>query len=77
MPTITLTPVPCNKVKYIDDLSIPDDTVLATNASFTKMWRIRNDGTCTWTTAYSVYFDSGAQMGATCIRAPDPQCLSR
>lgn len=64
MPTITLTPVPCNKVKYIDDLSIPDDTVLSTNASFTKLWRIRNDGTCTWTTAYSVYFDSGAQMGA-------------
>jgi len=64
MPTITLTPVPCNKVKYIDDLSIPDDTVMAPNTAFTKMWRIRNDGTCTWTTAYSVYFDSGAQMGA-------------
>ena len=27
MPTITLTPLPCNKVKFIDDLSIPDDTV--------------------------------------------------
>ena len=64
MPTITLTPVPCNKVKYIDDLSIVDDTVMAPNTAFTKMWRIRNDGTCTWTTAYSVYFDSGTQMGA-------------
>ncbi|MGA9397192.1 MAG: NBR1-Ig-like domain-containing protein [Anaerolineaceae bacterium] len=64
MPTITLTPVPCNKVKFIDDLSIPDNTILALNAAFTKMWRIRNDGTCTWTTTYSVFFDSGAQMGA-------------
>lgn len=65
MPTVTLTPLPCNKVKFIDDLSIPDDTVLSANSSFTKMWRIKNDGTCTWTTSYSVYFDSGAQMGAS------------
>lgn len=63
-PTITLTPRPCNKAAYVDDLSIPDDTVLATNATFTKIWRIRNDGTCTWTTSYTVYFDSGSQMGA-------------
>jgi hypothetical protein len=64
MPTITLTPAPCNKVRYIDDLSIPDDSAMAPYTSFTKMWRIRNDGTCTWTTSYSVYFDSGNQMGA-------------
>jgi hypothetical protein len=64
IPTITLTPVPCNRVKYVDDLSIQDDTLMTPNTAFTKMWRIRNDGTCTWTTAYSVYFDSGAQMGA-------------
>jgi hypothetical protein len=65
IPTRTLTPVPCNKVKFIDDLSIPDDTLMAPNEAFTKMWRIRNDGTCTWTTSYSVYFDSGSQMGAS------------
>ncbi len=65
MPTITLTPQPCNKVKFIDDLTIPDDKIEAPGESFTKMWRIKNDGTCTWTTAYSVYFDSGAQMGAS------------
>ncbi len=64
IPTITLTPQPCNKAKYMDYETIPDNTTFTPNTAFTKLWRVRNDGTCTWTTAYSVYFDSGAQMGA-------------
>ena len=64
MPTITLTPQPCNKAKYMNYETIPDNTVFPTNTAFTKLWRVRNDGTCTWTTAYSVYFFSGDQMSA-------------
>jgi hypothetical protein len=63
-PTITLTPQPCSKAKYMDYETIPDDSVIPAGTAFTKLWRVRNDGTCTWTTAYSVYFFSGDQMGA-------------
>lgn len=41
-----------NTAAYEADVTIPDGTVLTAGASFVKTWQIRNDGTCTWTTAY-------------------------
>jgi hypothetical protein len=32
-----------------------------------KTWRLKNIGTCTWTTAYSIVFYAGAQMGAPSV----------
>lgn len=46
------------------DVSIPDDTVLQPGQSFTKIWRLRNVGTCIWTQAYRVELFSGDAMGA-------------
>jgi hypothetical protein len=46
------------------DVTIPDDTVLQPDQSFTKTWRLQNSGTCTWTTDYAVAFFSGDQMDA-------------
>jgi hypothetical protein len=46
------------------DVSIPDDTMLQPGQSFTKVWRLRNVGTCTWTQAYRVELFSGDAMGA-------------
>lgn len=45
--------------------TIPDGTVIARGASFTKTWSIRNGGTCTWTTGYKMVFESGELLGAT------------
>jgi hypothetical protein len=33
-------------------------------ATFTKTWRLKNIGTCTWTKSYSLVFDSSEKMGA-------------
>jgi len=46
-------------------VTIPDDTVLQPNQSFTKTWRLQNSGTCTWNKSYAVAFFSGDQMGAS------------
>jgi Ig-like domain from next to BRCA1 gene len=46
------------------DVTIPDDTVLQPGQSFTKIWRLSNVGTCTWTQAYRVELFSGDAMGA-------------
>lgn len=64
----TNTPVPtaggaCDRAQFISDVTVPDGTAFAPNASFSKTWRLKNVGTCTWTTAYSVAFSSGDRMG--------------
>ncbi|MCJ7513005.1 MAG: NBR1-Ig-like domain-containing protein [Anaerolineales bacterium] len=33
-------------------------------ASFTKTWRLKNVGTCTWTSGYELIFDSGDRRSA-------------
>jgi hypothetical protein len=68
-PTITLTPtpertpLPCNTIGFIDDVTIPDGTEMQPGESFTKTWRLRNDGSCNWTPSYRLVFVSGNQMG--------------
>jgi len=62
-PTNTSEPVkPCNLIGFISDVTIPDGTEFAAGESFTKTWRLRNDGTCTWDSAYSLIFASGDQL---------------
>lgn len=39
-----------------------DDSVFLPGSSFTKIWRLRNSGTCTWTTNYRIVFVSGHQL---------------
>ncbi|QYK51424.1 MAG: hypothetical protein KF701_02755 [Anaerolineales bacterium] len=53
----------CDSMAFVTDVTIPDGTDLAPGATFTKTWRIRNSGTCSWSTSYSVVFSSGAAMG--------------
>lgn len=61
--TPTNTPL-CDLAQFVRDVTIPDGTVFAPGATFTKTWRLRNIGTCTWS-GYSVVFDSGNAMNGT------------
>lgn len=60
--TGTVQPNACDRAQFIADVTIPDGTSLAPGASFSKTWRLKNIGTCTWTN-YSLIFDSGEKMG--------------
>jgi hypothetical protein len=66
--TATFTPVPTgpsgDRAVFVTDVTIPDGTVLAPGAAFTKTWKLQNAGTSNWTTSYSLAFVSGEQMGA-------------
>ncbi len=74
-PTITLAPTttpqpsattkadPCDAAGFIRDVTIPDGTEMQPGEAFTKTWRILNEGTCDWNTAYDLVFDEGAAMG--------------
>jgi len=46
------------------DVTIPDDTIMESGQSFTKIWRLQNAGTCAWTSSYRVIFFSGERLGA-------------
>jgi hypothetical protein len=48
VPAATVTQ-DCDKADFVTDVTIPDDTVLDPGESFTKTWRLKNSGTCSWT----------------------------
>lgn len=63
-PTPTIPPTPCDKAEFVADISVPPGTVMFPGTQFTKTWRLKNVGTCAWTTSYRTAFFSGEQMGA-------------
>jgi hypothetical protein len=76
MPTLTLMPTktiivpataapkPCNSAQFISE-TIPDNTAFDPNESFTKTWRFKNIGTCTWNKNYRLVFSSGDKMSGS------------
>ena len=49
---------------FVADLTVPDDTNFPAGQAFTKTWRLKNTGTCTWTSGYTVVFIDGNSLGA-------------
>ncbi|MEM7028097.1 MAG: NBR1-Ig-like domain-containing protein [Chloroflexota bacterium] len=73
----TPTPLPTsaatscgNKALLVEHVTVPIGTVFNPGAIFNKTWKIRNIGTCPWTTDY--YFDnvSGPTLGGTRVNLP-------
>jgi hypothetical protein len=63
-PSSTTAPAGCtNRAMFVTDVTIPDDAVITPGDAFTKTWRLRNSGTCTWTSSYALVFSHGDQMG--------------
>jgi hypothetical protein len=60
----TPTPVPCLAAQFISDVNVPDGTVMKPNQAFTKTWRLKNMGSCTWTTDFDLVFVGGNAIGA-------------
>jgi hypothetical protein len=63
------TPVPtattiCDLAGFVIDVNVPDGSKADPGQHFTKTWRLRNAGSCTWTSGYDVVFSSGDAMGA-------------
>jgi hypothetical protein len=53
----------CDVMTFNSDVTVQDGEEIAAGTPFTKTWRITNSGSCAWTTAYTVVFASGDQMG--------------
>lgn len=64
IPIITpeIVPVPCNWARFVEDVTVPDGTTFLPGAQFVKIWRLRNVGSCSWNTNYSLVYSSGEPM---------------
>lgn len=59
----------CDSILFVSDVTVPDGTDFSPGETFTKTWRLRNVGTCTWTTDYDLVFDSGNSMSGPAAQA--------
>ena len=66
-PTSSYTnPAGCrNGMQFVNDVSIPDRTILLPGMSATKTWNILNTGTCTWTADYKFTYVKGDIYSST------------
>jgi photosystem II stability/assembly factor-like uncharacterized protein len=70
-PPPTVVPSGCDKAAFVTDATVPDGTTFSPGAAFTKTWRLRNAGSCTWTTSYKLVYYSGEPMSApTSVNLP-------
>jgi len=55
-------PPPCAQMRFVSDVTIPDDSPVAPGTLFVKTWRVQNSGTCAWSGALK-FIGTGNQMG--------------
>lgn len=75
-PTSTTVAACTNKATFVKDVTIPDGTAISPGKSFTKTWRVRNDGTCTWGPEgdglFALAFAGGSRLGGPSqVKLPD------
>lgn len=61
-PVPTATSVPCNRAAFVSDITVPDGSLFTPGTEFSKVWRLRNVGSCAWTAKYELVFYSGDKM---------------
>ncbi len=64
IPPPTNTPLPCDRVRFIKDVTIPDNTEIEAGSTFVKTWRLQNAGACTWSPQYALVLTGGEPMGS-------------
>ena len=56
----------CYQLRFVSDVSIPDNTQMAPGQTFTKTWKVKNTGSCAWDAGFKFAFVGGEAMnGAT------------
>jgi hypothetical protein len=53
----------CYSMAFVADVTIPDNTSMKPGQTFTKTWRVRNNGTCAWDSGFKFNLIGGEAMG--------------
>jgi hypothetical protein len=64
MATVVYDPSCELSARFVEDVTVPDDTLYNGGVSFRKTWRMRNDGECTWEPGVTWTHIGGALLGA-------------
>jgi hypothetical protein len=62
-PAGTPTQTVCDNMQFLGDSTIPDGTTMTPGQEFVKTWKVKNTGSCTWTTGYTIIYAYGEKMG--------------
>ena len=64
--TDSLSPTPsCYRMKFVRDVTIPDNTPMTPAQVFTKTWQVENNGICAWRVGFKLILIGGLAMGAS------------
>ncbi len=50
----TPTDITCDDAIWVSDVTVPDGTQMTSGQDFVKTWKIKNTGSCTWGTGYTL-----------------------
>ena len=64
LPTVVFDPSCELSARFVEDVTVPDDTLYNGGVSFRKIWRVRNDGECTWEPGVTWTHIGGVLLGA-------------
>ena len=68
----TTTPVCADSLTFLEDISIPDGTVVNPGTLLDKRWLVKNSGSCNWDESYRIKLVSGPDMGVPIEQALYP-----
>jgi hypothetical protein len=54
----------CDAAAFVSDVTYPDGSSVTIGGTFTKIWRIKNTGTCTWNSSYALVYVGGERFSA-------------
>ena len=58
----------CKNLALVYDVTIPSGTIFKPGESFTKTWKVENNGTCNWEYPFRIVFVSGDQLSGNSKR---------
>jgi len=66
-PQASPTVAQCDNAQYVADVTIPDGTQMTPGQKFVKTWQLKNTGSCTWATGYTLVFAYGEKMNGKAV----------
>jgi hypothetical protein len=55
----------CYRLRYVRDVTIPDNTPMTPAEVFTKTWLVENSGLCAWRSGFKLILVGGEAMGGS------------
>ncbi len=60
----------CYGLTFVSDVTIPDNTPVTAGQAFTKIWKVKNSGSCAWEAGFKFAFTGGEQMSGSTVTLP-------